>query len=501
MHRVAPMGLVILASLATAGARAEERAILVEIDGASWSQEETARLVGRLQSAGITVVEPPVARASRSEEVDEDRFRDRSKRGLVALARGRFDEADVLLAEALDGLSDPIPPRLLDEAMASCLDRAEVARARGGATEATEHVRACRRRFPFVSIDRRRTPPEIVERVRLVEDERVALHIEPRGRACQVFVEGDDAPLHEVSALPGVETELVFVCDDGASRSRRVRFDEGVVVDVTLTLEDRLHEGPPMRLRTQDPRADAQALRARLGETVFLLTRDDAGLLVLRADATGVTAYPEDRLGGIVDTAPQKPARTAGSMLRRASSWVFGVAGAAAYSAALAPMRDRARAIDATAGLAYEDPSFLTLRDEFDAARPALRRLAVIGGLSASLGGALSVRPIPRPWAISSAALGVVFLAAGATLVARAPACDPGQATFAGCLEREVQRDRGLLVMMASAPLFSVSSRSFLAKGRGISLHASARSVHVSFYLSAPPGPRPRDGVWFHTKE
>jgi hypothetical protein len=501
MRRGAWIGLVIMTSLATVGARADERVILVEIDGASWSSEETARLVGRLEAAGVTIVTPPIARPQRSADVDQERFRDRSKRGLLALARGRFDEADALLEEALDGLEDPVPPHLVDDAMASCLDRAEVARARSGAIEAAERVRACRRRFPFASIDPRRTPPEIVDRVRIVEAERVALRIEPEERACQVFVEGAEEPLARVSALPGVEVTLSFVCDDGASRSRRVRFDEGAVVDVTLTLEDRLHEGPPLRLRTDDPQADAGALRERLGLTVLLLARDDAGPFVLRGDATGVTVYREDRLDLLTQPAPLVAERAAGEKLRRGAAWLFGVTGASTYVAAIAPMRQRSRAIDATADLAFEDPAFLAVRDEFDAARPPLRRLAAVGGLSASLGGALAVRSLPRPWAISSAAVGVTLLITGAALVARAPSCDPGQATFVGCLEREVQRDRGLLLMMASAPLFSVSSRSFLGKGRGVSLHASARSIHVSIHVSAPPGPRARDGVWFHAKE
>jgi hypothetical protein len=178
----------------------------------------------------------------------------------------------------------------------------------------------------------------------------------------------------------------------------------------------------------------------------------------------------------------------------------MGVAGAATFAAALAPMQRRARIVDQLAGIAYHDPAFVALRGELDAARPPLRRRAIVGAMGGVVAGALAQRPLPRSLAIVSAAAGAVLLATGAGLAASAPPCDPGQETFMGCLDRELRRDRALLTMMAATPLLSLSSRSLFARG-GVTVQADPRSIQVSLHLSGPPGPRARDRVWSHTKE
>jgi hypothetical protein len=153
------------------------------------------------------------------------------------------------------------------------------------------------------------------------------------------------------------------------------------------------------------------------------------------------------------------------------------------------------------AGTAYHDPAFVALRGELDAARPPLRRRAIVGAMGGVVAGAIAQRPLPRSLAIVSAAAGAVLLATGTALAASAPRCDPGQETFMGCLDRELRRDRALLTSMAATPFLSVSSRSLFTKGREVSVQADPRSIQISLHLSGPPGPRARDRVWSHTKE
>lgn len=481
------------------GAQAAPRALLVEVKGSGWPDAEARRVARRLEDQGFALVHVDVERAE-PPAVDRDALASLAQRGLVALARGRLDEAESLLEAALEGMREAGPARFGDEFFAVCLDHARLAvERRLGEAEARARVASCRAMAPLAKPDPRRTPPEIRELVREVDAARVPVEIVAEG--CEVRLPGADHALRELSALPGAELELEAVCEGGVRR-RRVRVEAGAVVDFRPTLDERVVPGEVTQLGSEDAEADALALAARHEATVVLLTREGGRFAIVFVSDDERRRFVGATASAAVDQAFGVTKRAARPWIRRGAAYALGAAGTGLALAAMPALGDRTRLADDLGALSPTSPSYLALRDEFDAARASFRRRAITGGATMFVAAAISDQPLPPALALVSAGVGAGLLTATAAFAARAPACEPTPTSMRSCFAREVYQDRALLSGMAAAPFVALATRAFFRKpGRGLAVGVEPGAVLVAIHLTGSPGPEPRNHVWSRPKE